>query len=158
MEQFNFVDHMVKNIWDNPLFIILPCSSLKYANACPSTYLHWKTHHCNNQKSVHKTFLLPLRGLADVLSLSDMRLRSSGHSWNVDLNHTRARIAQLVLDLVPTALFLCWWLFYFFIFIVTFLKVKTLYVSQPDVLWLCVCVCACNRNMYYMCFEQGVLS
>lgn len=82
------------------------------------------------------------------LSLSDTRLRSSGHFWNVDLNHTRPCIAQLVPNLVLTTFFLKWWLFYFFIFVITFLKVKSLCVSQPDVLWLsvyvwvCVTVCA----------------
>lgn len=45
LEQFSFVDHMARNIWDNPTFVIPPCSSLKYADACLSTYLDWETHH-----------------------------------------------------------------------------------------------------------------
>lgn len=37
--QFNFIGHMSRRIQDNLTFIILPCCSLKNANACLNMYL-----------------------------------------------------------------------------------------------------------------------
>lgn len=82
-------------IWDNPIFIVLPCSSLKFASARPSTDSDRKTHsRCyitsRNLCTRHSCYLSGVSQMSSHFLTQD--LKSSGHSWNVDLNHTRLQI------------------------------------------------------------------
>ena len=109
LEQLNFVDHMAKNIGVNSMFTILPCSSLEYSNVYPSTYIPQLKNPSlillyNHQKSVCKTFLLPLRDLPDVFSLSDTDLGVVGTPGML-IETIPGWISQLVPNQVPATFF-----------------------------------------------------